>query len=1394
MVHQCGQARQWQPDELEWLKQLAVYLAIALQQAALHQQLQEERTTRQQSEQRYANLVATAPVGIFRADSVGRCTYVNERWCQISGLSLEDAIGEGWKTGLHPDDAGRIGIGWHQLAEENHSFQLEYRFQDPDGKVTWVYGQAIAEHDAEGQVIGYISTITDISERKQSEEALQKSEAHYKALISAIPDLIMRSNQAGIYFECVAAPNFPVVGNQSALVGTHVSETLPADLAQKRMASIQRALQTQTLQVYEQDLTIEGKTRVEEVRVIPYHDDEVLLLIRDISDRSEVEERLRNLSDRLNLAVQSAKLGIWDWDVVNDQLLWDDRMYELYGAEPAYPAEAYATWEARVHPEDLQHCRIVTQQALAGERAYETEFRVCLPDGRIRHIESQALVQRGPDGLPLRMIGINCDISERVRLAAERKQAETALRSLMESTAAVTGQDFFSTLAQQLMLALDVQYVLITKLVEDHLQTLAYWKDGQSQPNINFAVAAAPCCSHAIQHGRFYCPEGLLQRFADYPLIQSLQAESYLGIPLTTLGGQRLGNLCILDNKPMPNIQWAEVFLSIFSMRAAAELERQQAIEAMETLNHDLENRVEQRTAALRTSERQLSIIFNQAAVGMNVVALDGQYLKANQKLCDILGYTQKELLTKQFREVSDPEDVAQEESKRYQLYAGVIDSFSLEKRYLHKNGSTIWANLTVSLVYKSSGEPDYSIGVVEDISERVRLEVERKQAAEALQHSEEKFRQLAENIQSAFWISNANCNEILYISPAYEEIWGRSCQSLYASPPSFVEAIHPEDKARVLTVLTNQDQGYDQEYRILQPNGTIRWVRDRAFPIYNEEGVIYRLAGIAEDITERKQSEMELKTQQAFLRRLLDTVPNLIFVKNWEGQFTLVNQSTAKVYRTTVENLVGKTDADFNPNLAEVEGFLAVDREVMTTMQTRVREETVTSPNGEHRYFQTIKTPIIAADGSSKEILGVATDISDRKQVEEQLRCTNEQLAQANLHLVRATQLKDEFLANMSHELRTPLNAILGMTEGLQEQIFGEITERQSKALKTIEHSGFHLLELINDILDVARIEAGQMELDCTPTAVAPLCQSSLTFVRQQALTKQIRLDIKLPLNLPALLVDERRIRQVLINLLNNAVKFTPEGGHVTLEVTSLNALEEALAKPSFLRIAVIDTGIGIAPEHSNQLFQPFIQIDSALNRKYQGTGLGLALVKRIVELHGGQVGLTSEEGAGSCFTIDLPCVAAPLTATASLALPQPSGEPHQPEPDNAPLILIVEDNETNIMMVSSYLQAKGYRALLANNGQQAISLAQAHRPDLILMDIQMPDMDGLEAIQHLRRDPCLVSVPIIALTALAMTGDRERCLTAGANDYVTKPIKLKQLTELLATLLLEGAQAQPN
>lgn len=384
-----------------------------------------------------------------------------------------------------------------------------------------------------------------------------------------------------------------------------------------------------------------------------------------------------------------------------------------------------------------------------------------------------------------------------------------------------------------------------------------------------------------------------------------------------------------------------------------------------------------------------------------------------------------------------------------------------------------------------------------------------------------------------------------------------------------------------------------------------------------------------------------------------------------------------------------------------------------------------------------------------------------------EGLHQNNEDLAITNAKLARATRLKDEFLASMSHELRTPLNAVLGLSEALLDEVYGTLTERQSRSLTTIHNSGKHLLSLINDILDLAKIESGKEQLHLCCVELLSLCNASLDFVKEQANQKNIQLDAQIETGLGCVELDERRIKQVLINLLTNAVKFTPDGGEVTLKAWGDSQEEQII-------FSVIDTGIGIKPENMDKLFASFVQIESSLSRRYEGTGLGLALVKNIIELHGGSISVTSEVEKGSQFTVILPWKKTiQLNSESDISISQtPLSIKHSQS-----LILLAEDNEANILMMSDYLIAQGYKLIFAHNGFEAINMAKEKNPNLILMDIQMPEMDGLEATIQIRKEREIAKIPIIALTALTMPGDREKCFAAGVNEYMTKPVNLKKL-----------------
>ena len=640
------------------------------------------------------------------------------------------------------------------------------------------------------------------------------------------------------------------------------------------------------------------------------------------------------------------------------------------------------------------------------------------------------------------------------------------------------------------------------------------------------------------------------------------------------------------------------------------------------------------------------------------------------------------------------------------------------------------------------------------------------------------------------FFVRDIKTNQTIYVSPAFESRRGRSRQSVEENPESFLDEVYPEDRERLIAALQKQAQGgelFEEEYRILRADGEIRWIRGRSFPIHNEKGELYRLAGISEDITERKLAEEALRKSEERFRKIFEEGPLGMSLMSLNGRFLKANTALCQMLGYSQSDLLALTFNELS-HPEDIGRHQALIHELFLQKKNNQNIEQRYITKGGQILWVNLTCSIIY-DTNEAALYGLAMleDITARKEAQDALAAERALLAKrieertselslANAKLARAMRLKDEFLANMSHELRTPLNAILGMSEVLRLNVYGTLNADQLEALEHIESGGHHLLALINDILDLSKIEAGQMELRVGPIVISDICQASLLFIKQAAQKKNIQVAFSTDNMVQTFEADERRIKQVLVNLLSNAVKFTHPGGQVGLEV-KVNLTQELVS------FTVWDTGIGIAKQDMTKLFQSFVQIDSRLSRQHEGTGLGLSLSYRLVELHGGGIHLESEVGKGSRFTVSLPLSSPLIGKQEREVADRASREPSRcvvPKSDSG-MILLAEDNETNIIIVGDFLRSRGYQVLVARNGHEAIQQAKEKLPDLILMDIQMPELNGLESTQRIRAQKELRHIPIVALTALAMPGDRERILLAGANDYLAKPVSLLHLLQVI-------------
>jgi PAS domain S-box-containing protein len=666
-------------------------------------------------------------------------------------------------------------------------------------------------------------------------------------------------------------------------------------------------------------------------------------------------------------------------------------------------------------------------------------------------------------------------------------------------------------------------------------------------------------------------------------------------------------------------------------------------------------------------------------------------------------------------------------------------------------------------------------------------IERELRDAETRRSHREAEFRYqlLVERLPMIVYMKPAEAiYHTTYVSPQVQTILGFSPEEWIADPVFWQTQLHPDDRESVIKAIEQSDetqQPINIEYRMFTRDGRVVWFHDQTVLVRDDKGQPRYWQGLRIDITQRKEAEAQARESEERFSKAFRASPIAISITRLsDGLFADVNGSFLRLLGYSREEVIGRTAFDLKI-YSSVEERTKLIQKLLNEGELRDYEMTTVTKSGAtiHILFSTEMIEL----NSDSYALATILDITDRKRAQEEILKLNAELErrvqERTTELERALRAKDEFLANMSHELRTPLNAILGLSESLSEHIAGPLNEKQSRYVKTISESGTHLLSLINDILDLARIESGQVVLNITEVELQQVCQASLRMINQQALKKEQQVTLDVDDSIGSIWVDERRLKQILVNLLSNAVKFTPSGGRLGLEVRGDRHEKQVI-------FTVWDTGIGIRESDLIRLFQPFVQLDSSLAREAPGTGLGLALVAQMARLHGGSVSVESRPDEGSRFTVKLPWEPALSTDTELRMRSTGKFRAIKPDAKDRPIILLVEDTRETTLIVTDYLQLAGYQVISARDALTGMDLAKRTHPNLILMDIQLPGIDGLEATRRLREDPNFRTLPIIALTALAMPGDRERCLAAGASDYLTKPISLKKLANLIEQYLL--------
>ena len=677
-------------------------------------------------------------------------------------------------------------------------------------------------------------------------------------------------------------------------------------------------------------------------------------------------------------------------------------------------------------------------------------------------------------------------------------------------------------------------------------------------------------------------------------------------------------------------------------------------LSGLRSLNRRLKEEMRRRSAAerrLSDSERRFQVTFENAGVGIAHVGIDGSWLRVNEKLCEIVGYSQDDLLSRRFQDITYREDLPRDMARAAAMRAGELEQFTSEKRYVRKDGSLVWVSLTVSVVSISEGFPDYFIAVIQDINDRKLVE-----------------------------------------------------QELLAS--------------------------------------------ERRLKLAKE------LVSVGVLLQDYRQETMELDETAA---RLLDLPANQrLPSEEVHGRFHLEDRPAVEI------QLAAET--------AELES-------------RRATEHRVVHSNGQELWLSVCKQLDYGASSEGNTVaqrsLIAVFDLTERKRHEALLETARRQAELAN-------QARGEFLANMSHEIRTPMAAIMGHVDILLQHL-KDPDDRQ--CAHTIKRNGRHLLEIINDILDLSRIEAGKLEVDTAACDLKQLVSDIDLLMQVRVDESKVEFRIATPQPIPRwVLTDSKRVKQILINLVGNAIKFTRRG-YVELEVF-VDEREKRLS------LVVRDSGIGIEPRILVNLFQPFSQGDASRTREFGGSGLGLAISKRLSDLLNGNLEVESEAGKGSTFRLTIPLRLAP--GKSELFQYQCAMVADDEVSSSLPLrlqgkVLLVDDRRDIRFVGQHFLEEAGAQVMTAEDGKQAIEFVEAQlatgRPfDAIVMDVHMPVMDGMAAVRELRKQGC--ETPIVALTADAMVDDRQRCLAAGYDDYLTKPIDAAGLVTTVGRLLQRGVK----
>jgi PAS domain S-box-containing protein len=1369
------------PEEPFFVEETNLLITIA-QRLGSYLEILERDVALEKSENLYRSILRSSPDAVIITDLDGIIRIASPSAHGLLGMEPDanQLIGHSIFDLVLPEDREKALLAVQAIQTKEAREPSEYRVVHRDGSVLEIESNADYIRDANGVPHQMIIVSRNVTERNQAARRLLESQNAYREMVETINDVIFEvamdatikyvspaiERMLGYTPEELVGRNFfqYMYPDDRASLMEALSHLGKKDYSYLEYRYINKAgmpywVRSSTKALYENDRIVGGRG-----------------VIIDINEKRLSEQKLRDSANALNMAQQIADMGSWELNLETMEQVWSDNLYKLYELDPSLTKNTNQVFKQLLHPEDLDAYNLVEKQLFETRSQVSIELRLVMPDGRIKWIQDDIVPYFRDDRLVM-LKGINIDITEKKRKDEALNELNANLERLV-----VERTNELAESNRKLLREMEER-----SLIDEALRTKTEEMEKFFTVSLEL-LCIADSTGHFLKVNRSweellgYTMDELSGRlFLDFVHPDDLQATLD---EMVKLSGQN--KVLFFTNRYRAKdgsyrfIEWYSVPEGDKIYAAAHDVTERKKAE-------DFENELLQLSAMLTG----LPLTEIERAIELSLQRI-GTYLEADRSYIfemDAVNATLSNTFEWCYDGISPQKDSLQDvpcsllpnwmdmlkrgETIEVPLVSHMPLEWSSEQAMLEPQG--IQSLILIPLFIESTlmgfvGLDNVRNTKVYTNSEKNTLRVWGSMLVSLInrKHNEDQLEQTRENLQTFFdtiddllWVIDADEN-IIYANPASERSLGYTLDELLNKP---VLNLHPEedrdDVRRVVWEILG-GKNISMSFPLLHKSGRLIPVDTKIKKgFWNGMPATY---AISKDLSDLQVSEKKFST--AFHAN-----PTMMAIsRTRDGVYLDVNNTFSETLGYSSDELIGHSDSELHllvdPLLKE-----EVIRSVLAGEVLRKVEMQMRTKSGE------IRTGLLSADsiyvGDELCVITVSMDITDRKKAEIELLEARQEAELANM-------AKSEFLSRMSHELRTPMNSILGFAQLLE---LGALNVSQRKGVNHILHSGKHLLDLINEVLDISRIEAGRLALSLESVDVELILQEAIDIIQPLATNNRVTVYDLPKLEKPVFVhSDHQRLKQILLNLLNNAVKYNRQGGSVRLNVLELPQTD---GMPARIRIGISDTGIGIRAENLNKIFEAFERI-GAEKSEQEGTGLGLAVVKKLVRVLNGNITVESEPEVGSTFWLDFDRDDRPVDR---LNQPDKSVMDEQQLSGKTGVLLYVEDNASNVELVEEILavQHSDIQLITTKWGKEALALATKYQPKLILLDLNLPDIPGEEALQQLKYSDGTRTIPVVVVSADAMPRQMERLLQAGAKKFMTKPIDIIEFLDVVSRYFIE-------